>query len=352
MSNKRNIKADLTPEAIKAAELNKPYWEQDARFLNPFADIKEIPVWGAMGGRRAIPRQGIITFSAKPKQGKSLSITALLLSIISGREFSSFEPSGEPPRLVVIFDTEMDTPTLQTRLKSLRGLLGDNADRFQIVPLLTTPKAERRQVVEEITAKFNPDIVVIDQAARMVKDYNDGGEAVAFGEWLTTFAADRTTMVVVHQNKAADNEQMKGHLGSILDELAVENYKVKAAKGKIYNVEVYNSRNSCVEDAAPFTFALNDEGLITDPTTALQMQRETERRKWVNDLTLIFGDDEELQHAEIKRRIMKSQSLDERAARTKIDNAAKVGAIEKTGHDRRDPYRLAEIDNINSNKHD
>lgn len=347
MSNKKNLKADLAPESLKAAELNRPYWEQDARFLNPFEYIQEIPVWGTIGGRRALPRQGIITFSAKPKQGKSLSVNALLLCIVSGREFSSFKPSGERPRLAVVFDTEMDTPTLQTRAKSLREQLGEYADNVQIVPLLTTPKADRRRVVEEITAKFNPDIVVIDQAARMVNDYNDSKESTDFGEWLSMFAAERSVFVVVHQNKAADNEQMRGHLGARLDELAVENYKVLAAKGRIYNVEIVNSRSSCVEDAEAFTFALNDNGIIADPTAAIQEQKEAERRRWITDLTPIFGDDSTLQRAEILRRISQMQGLQPDAARTKFDNAVKCGSIEKTGKESRAPYRLADLNDSN-----
>lgn len=341
MSSKKNLKADLNPESLKAAEMNKPYWEKDARFLNPFADIQEIPVWGTIGGRRALPRQGIITFSAKPKQGKSLSVNALLSCIVAGREFGSFKPSGERPRLAVVFDTEMDLPTLQTRLKSLRKQLGEYADNVQIVPLLMTPKEQRRQVVEEITESFNPDIVVIDQAARMVNDYNDARESTDFGEWLSMFAAERSTFVVIHQNKAADNEQMRGHLGARLDELAVENYKVSAAKGKIYNVDIVNSRNSCVEDAEAFTFALNDEGIIADPSVAIQEQREAERRRWITDLMQIFGEDAALQRAEILRRIQQKQSLQPDAARTKFDNAVKCGAIEKTGKEARAPYRLS-----------
>lgn len=343
MSDKKNFKADLAPDKLKADELRKPYWEQDARFLNPFADIQEIPVWGTIGGRRALPRQGFITFSAKPKQGKSLSVNALLLCIVSGREFSSFKPSGERPRLAVVFDTEMDTPTLQTRAKSLREQLGEYADNVQIVPLLKTPKAERRQVVEEITAKFNPDIVVIDQAARMVNDYNDARESTDFGEWLSMFAAERSVFIVIHQNKSADNEQMRGHLGARLDELAVENYKVLAAKGRIYNVEIVNSRNSCVEDAEAFTFALNDEGMITDPTTAIQEQKAADRRKWIEDLASVFGSDETLSRAEILRRIQSVQGLQADAARTKFDNATRCGAVVKTGKESRAPYRLADF---------
>lgn len=321
--------------------LKRPLWELDSRFLDPTKEIPPVQVWATMGDRPAFPRKGIITFSAKPKQGKSTSIYAILAPILTGQEFDTLKPSEDRPQLIVLFDTEMDTATLQSRYTTLRGVLGNEANRFLIVPLLETPKAERRAIIDEITAQYNPDIVVIDQVARLVANFNDSAENVEFGEWLATLAAKRSAFVVIHQNKAADNTQMKGHLGSILEELAMENYSVSMEKG-IFKVTPVNARQSYVgEDPTRFKFILSDKGKIIDAGEALEQNREKDAERWRNELRLIFGDDTELKFSGIVARIMEQQRVAEVTAKNKITEARKAGAIEHTEPgNNRSPYRL------------
>lgn len=329
--------ADIKPLDIDPME--RPLYEIDEVFLNPFAELPPVLTWCKMGERPAIDRQGIITFSAKPKQGKSLSIYAILTAIVTGKQLDTITPTASP-RLVVVFDTEMDTPTLQRRAAKMITALGEAAPRFQIVPLLAVPKSQRRRVIDEVTAKYNPDIVVIDQVARLVEDFNAAGENVEFGEWLAQYAATRTALVVIHQNKAADNKQMKGHLGSILEELAVENYSVTKENG-VFKVEATNARNSCVDEAAPFTFALDESGNIISAAAIVEAKTAAERESWRKDFALIFGEDEELRRKDIIDRIISGQGVTPDGAKKKVDKAAAIGAIVKAGEDRNAPYKLA-----------
>ena len=329
--------ADIKPLDIDPME--RPLYEIDEVFLNPFAELPPVLTWCKMGERPAIDRQGIITFSAKPKQGKSLSIYAILTAIVTGKQLDTITPTASP-RLVVVFDTEMDTPTLQRRAAKMITALGEAAPRFQIVPLLAVPKSQRRRVIDEVTAKYKPDIVVIDQVARLVEDFNAAGENVEFGEWLAQYAATRTAIVVIHQNKAADNKQMKGHLGSILEELAVENYSVAKENG-VFKVTATNARNSSVDEAAPFTFALDDDGNIISAAAIVETKTAAERKSWRNNFAQIFGTDERLSYTDLKKRICQSEQLGETAAETKINKARELGAIVKAGNGSRDPYILA-----------
>lgn len=343
------LPGSLRPMGAAAPDIDpmaQPLWEIDQRFLNPFAPVPPVQTWATMGDRPALPCKGIVTFSAKPKQGKSISTYALIAPILTGQEFDTLKPAECRPRLVIVFDTEMDTPTLSRRAATMQKALGDAAPRFQVVPLLEIPKSQRREIIEAMTAQYNPDIVVIDQIARMVVNFNDAAENVAFGEWLAQYAAKRTVLTVIHQNKAADNTQMKGHLGSILEELAVENYSVSRKQG-VFEVKPTNARQSCVDDdSAPVTFALNDAGEIVTATNVIEKNREKEADRWRNDLRAIFGEDEELKASEIVARIMHQQGLTERPAKAKLANAKTAGAIEHADPlDRRSPYRLTRAQN-------
>lgn len=321
--------------------MKQPLWEIDERFLNPFAELPPVQTWCKMGERRAIPKSGVITFSAKPKQGKSLSTSALIIPILTGEPFDTVTPTEERPRLVVVFDTEMDTPTLTDRAKKMQKALGDQGKRFVIVPLLPIPYNQRREIIDEVTERYNPDIVVIDVVTRLISNFNDVTESVEIGNWLMRYAAQRTVLTVIHQNKAADNTQMKGHLGSQMEELAVENYTVKHDKG-VYIITPTNARQSHVdENSTVVTFALNDDGEIITATDIMRQQRETEAEGWRKNFRLIFGEDETLKHSEMVKRIMSQEGLGETAAKTKIVKAAEAGAIAKTDPtNNRSPYYI------------
>lgn len=318
----------------------RPLWEIDEIFLNPFAPIDEVQTWATMGSRPAFPCQGIVTLSAKPKQGKSLSVYAAIIPMLTGEAFGAITPTERKPRLIVVFDTEMDKPTLSKRAARMYAKLGDAAKRFMICPLLHIPKGKRKDVIADVITKYAPDVIAFDQVARLVNDFNNSTECVDFGEWAAQIAESRTAFVVIHQNKAADNTQMKGHLGSIMEELAVENYGV-AKKDGVYTLTPLNARNSNVDNATPFTFALNDEGDIITADVVIERNKEAEAEKWRKDLRLIFGEDEELKASEIVTRIMAQQGLTQRPAETKLTNARNAGAIEHTDPtNNRSPYRL------------
>lgn len=336
----RSLPGTLRPMG-EVDPMERPLWEVDSRFLDPFAPVPEVAVWAYMGDRPALPKNGIITFSAKPKQGKSLSVYALLLSLLTGAKLDTMTPTEDRPRLVVVFDTEMDTATLSRRVATMRKALGEAAQRFQVVPMLEIPKSKRKKVIEEITTKYRPDIVAIDQIARLVANFNDAAENVEFGEWLAQFAAKRTVLTVIHQNKAADNTQMKGHLGSLMEELAVENYSVSRPNG-VFEIKPVNARQSCVDDdSAAVSFALNEAGEIVNAVAVEEGNKERELSKLRTCFDLVFGSDEELCYSDIMRRLMEDRGLKKTGADEKLRAAKDAGVLLKTDpSNSRSPYRL------------
>lgn len=327
------------PSAEPPDPSERPLWEIDARILNPFAPLPEITTWGKMSNRPAIEQRGIITISAKPKQGKSLSVYALLASIVSGNPIDTFTPNEQRPRLAIVFDTEMSATTLQRRVKSIYEAIGEHLNRFVVVSLLACPKKERRKVIEDITKRYRPDIVAIDVVTKLVDDFNSPAENSEFGDWLEKYAKDKTVFVVIHQNKAADNDSMKGHLGSILGEAATENYAASKKDG-VFTLRPINARDTDAEGAPGVSFILNDDGTFSGAAQVLARNRESEANKWRDDLRPIFGSDPALRHNEITARIMKRQGLTEKAAEKKVRLAKECGAIAKTGAEKTDPYML------------
>lgn len=342
-STNQTTEGDTPAESISTREemidpMTTPLWEIDQRILNPFAELPPKRVWAKIGNRPTLVNPGFTTFSAKPKQGKSLGIYAMALALLTQRPMGALTPL-EQPRLIIVFDTEMDKPTLMTRQRTMQKDLGDNGKRFVVAPLVEVEKSKRTEVIEELTAKFHPDIVVIDQVARLLNDFNDPKEAVAFGEWLNRYSQAQTTLVVIHQNKASDNTQMKGHLGSILNELAMENYSVRRDNG-VFSVNIENSRFTNTDDAESFMFALNSDGAIIAPDDILTRRQEEEAVKWRDNFARIFGNDEELTRTELERRLTKQDNIEQRAASNKISLADKFGIFNKVKRGRNVHYSL------------
>lgn len=320
-----------------------PLWETDELFLNPFVELPPIQSWCKIGERNAIPKKGLITFSAKTKQGKSYSIYALLLSLVSGEQLDTITPTGEPPRLIIVFDTEMSKTSLTNRVRNMQNALGDKGISFAVISLLQYGNDRRKEIIETTIKKYNPDVVAIDVLTRLIRDFNNVAECNDFANWLQPIAANRTVLTVIHQNKASDNTQMKGHLGSIMNELAVENYDVRRNKG-IITAKPTNARDTDVDEETPgFCFIVDKERFIISATEKLEQQREVNREKWYRLFKEAFGNTKTMSRTNLEKAVVNLRGLKPTAASENVRNAIKFNVIEKVGKGRFDPYRLVNI---------
>lgn len=325
---------------------NRPIWETDPRFLNPEAQLPKVKTWAKMGDRPCFPKQGLITIDAKPKQGKSFCAYAAMIPLISGKQFGSITPN-EKANLIIVFDTEMSAISLQPRYRALRASAGDNCNNFLIVPLLATPRSERWKVIEEVTAQYNPGVIIIDHISKLVANYNDPAEASAVSEHLSALKASRTVFVIIHQNKSKDDTNMRGAVGSALNDDQCESYTA-AKKNGVFTLSLKEARDTDSENAAPFMFAVaaNEEKEVTSFIDASAILKESEQRQkeeWRKNFKALFGDDDLLRNYELIERIKSKEGLEERAAKTKIARAKELGVIRKTSNESRAPYELTPI---------
>lgn len=307
----------------------RPFWELDERFLNPFAEVEDIMTWCKIGDRPALEKSGITTISSVPKQGKSASMYALLMHLISGKPFGNMTPVGEPPRMAIIFDTEMSKNDLIRRYRLIIKTIGEkDAMRLRIVPLKSYPKTERMEIIRDMCDRYNPEIVVFDTISRLVSNFNDAQENIEFGELILPLSEGRTIIALNHLT--FQTEKQKGHLGSIMEELAVENYGVKKESGVI-NLTIKNARNSDTEDPTPFQFLLTQEGGMIDATAKMAELEAQKVSQWNANFNLLWADvdAEEMSNKDLVKLIMEREGLGERDAQTKIANGYKLGVLKK-----------------------
>ena len=329
-----NLADMISPEPL-------PLWKKDPIFLNPDAQLSQVKTWAKMGDRPCFPKQGLVTIDAKPKQGKSFCAYAAMIPLISGNPFGSITPN-EKANLIICFDTEMSAISLQPRYRAFRRTAGNDCNNFLIVPLLATPRSERWKVIEEVSAKYNPGIIIIDHISKLVANYNDPTEASAVSERLSALKANRTVFVIIHQNKSKEDDNMRGAVGSAMNDDQCEAYTASKKDG-VFTLSLKDARDTDSENAPGFTFAIraNEEKEISefiDATEIVRAAEEQQAEKWRLNMELIFGEDEKLQRAEILRRIKaENDGID---AVNVFENAVKYGTLIKTGTEKRDPYRI------------
>lgn len=307
----------------------RPFWELDERFLNPFAEVEDIMTWCKIGDRPALEKSGITTISAKPKEGKSASMYALLMHLISGKPFGNMTPVGEPPRMAIIFDTEMSKNDLIRRYRLIINTIGEkDAMRLRIVPLKSYPKAERMEIIKDMCDRYNPEIVVFDTVTRLVTNFNDAQENIEFGELILPLSEGRTIIAITHLT--FQTEKMKGHLGSILEELATENYSVSRKEG-VTEMTAKNARNTDTDNATPFQFLLTKEGGMIDASGKLaEMEAQEFNNYNVNFNQLWYHTDaEKLNNKDLANLIVEHEHINERDAQKKIAKAFSLGVLKK-----------------------
>lgn len=320
----------------------RPLWETDPDFINPYRELPPLQTWCKMGERPALPKEGIITFSAKQKKGKSLSTYALAIPLLSGKTFDTLTPSDRPG-MVMVFDMEMSETTLTNRALREVQSIGEYGSRFVVCPLKAKSIADRISTIAAKVEQYRPDIVVIDQAAKLVQDINATAEANTITDLLDKLSIGRAVWVVMHENKSEQDTNMRGHLGSYLSFAAVEAYSVDRKEG-IFTITPKEARDTDTENAACFRFALDSDGRIIDASAIFREAREREAEEWRNNFRALFGSDKYLRSKELVERIKSQEGLEERAAKTKISQAKELGVIRKTSSEKTAPYELTPVE--------
>lgn len=329
-----NAPEDVPVEAEKVSiDYTTPLHVINSNFLDAYAELEPVQVWCQMGNRDAFPLVGIASMSAKQKQGKSMGIYALAIPFISGKPFGNIVPYQKAKRMI-IYDTEMDRTTLQTRMRSVLRVVGKDNPAFSVYPLAGTPKDERLKALAETVEEYNPDIIVIDVLTDFVLDINSPIEAAALMEEIMKIAATRTVICIIHENKGDEN--LRGHIGSMLSYKAVENYKVKKAHG-IFEMSVKESRITNTDDAESFKFAIDTGGNIISNNTLSAEADERQKAELYKVFEEVFGDCETLSHTDIKKKLTGMGNSDG-TAKNKITMATNMGIIKKISDEIRAPY--------------
>ena len=202
----------------------------------------------------------------KQKCGKTTALKVCLAAWMQGRQFRVV--SGlEAPR-VLYMDTEQkvsDVKLIVTDVIAMTGLDADYVDEhLQVYALRRRDFSLLLDDMRLLIEDFRPQVVVVDGIVEFVASFND--EAMAkqlIHELLVISEEQRLAMVcVLHTNKADEDHNMRGHLGTMLAQKAGTVLECKKERGSsVITVACSDARHAEMPD---WSIMFNEDGHIVD----------------------------------------------------------------------------------------
>ena len=256
------------------------------------------------------PRGELVALSGKAKSGKTF-VSSILMALCFRSQLLSLERI-EPRRLHVLwYDTEQSEESTQDILKNrIVPMVGCSVpeELIDIFNVRGELYGDRLPMLEMAVRQYRPDFVVVDGVRDLVADINDGVTAQDTIERLMRLASDvRCCMVcVLHQNKSAEDHNLRGWIGTELMNKAFEVYACeKLMPQRIFTLEQKMTRKYDIPDIMYYRVGSDGLPVLTSAPVASQsasmQQKESyprlnseyikhdENGDWSFDLLKIFN---------------------------------------------------------------
>ena len=269
--------------------------------INPDVDYPDPEYVIEIGGTPTLPKGNLIALSAKWKNGKTFLCDVLTAVFLGSERFAGCRTLVSQGK-VSFYDTEQaETDTSRIR-KVIDAMTPEGRhhdyDVYCLRPLNIDRTSEdsdeitRYEFISQTIAYDKPDLVIIDGIADLLYNYNDVIESQRLVNRLAALANEHNCAIVVvmHQNKGLHDKNMKGHLGTMLNQKCSDVFSVEKCGG-IFVVRNTISRHQPCGD---FVFKLTADGVPEDGKAERQQQleikRQDEQAKLREQISICFED--------------------------------------------------------------
>ena len=216
----------------------------------------------------------------KQKCGKTTMLKVCLAAWMQGRQFRVVSGLEEPR--VLYMDTEQKASDVKLIVTDVIRMTGLDAayvdDHLQVYALRRRDYDLLLDDMRLLISDFNPHVVVIDGIVEFVASFNDESMAKKLIHDLLCICEDqRLAMVcVLHTNKADEDHNMRGHLGTMLAQKAGTVLECKKDKdSNVITVTCSDARHAGMPD---WSIMFNEEGLIVDADERRRQLQEQRRQ--------------------------------------------------------------------------
>lgn len=288
-------------------------------------------------GVGTIPRGDIIAVKAKSKNGKTF-LCSIFAAVAMGAEWGSLN-AAENDCKIIYADTEQNEKNVSRLARRVHAMTGrdihKNSDQFLCYSLRKMDMNKRWQFVSARIQEERPDLVILDGIADLIADFNNIGESQEIiGKLMATSAEYNLAIIfVLHTNKSKEDNNMKGHLGSLSVQKCSDVFEV-VKNGSTFNVSETECRNIPISD---FSFVLDNDGIPRPMQTQKQLQavensavKEAKLRQTFSE---IFSDKEMgiIRYSDLVPLVKLHFAVKDRQADNKITLAKECGIIKVQG---------------------
>ena len=221
-------------------------------------------------------RRDIHAVKAKAKAGKTTTLKVFIAALLQGEMFR-VKSLLEKPR-IVFFDTEQnrkDTKSILDDVAAMTGLSPEAIDS-QVV-LHSLRRVDREDLLPLLCQALmdeKPDVVFVDGIVEFVSSFNDESESKQIIKDLLGLSEEYNCAIicVLHTNKADEDHNMRGHLGTMLAQKAATVLECKKERGSsVITVSCSESRH---EEPTEWSIMFAEDGRIVDATEQRKLQLE------------------------------------------------------------------------------
>ena len=219
---------------------------------------------------------------AKQKAGKTTALKVIMAALLLGEKFR-LKSLLEKPK-ILFFDTEQsrtDTKRIILDVMQMTGLDPDYVnDRVVLQSLRRCEQDDLLPMLHQAIEDEEPQVVFIDGIVEFVASFNDEALAKTLIKDLLVLCDEHNCAIVcvLHTNKAEEDHNLRGHLGTMLAQKAATVLECSKERGsRVITVSCSEARH---EEPSDWSIAFDQDGHIVDADELhrqLQEQRKAEQ---------------------------------------------------------------------------
>lgn len=284
VDNQAQTVADIVGEAVAqqtAEEQAKEQLRQVLRETRIRTDTDVPPEEYALevDGKGIFALRDIHAIKAKQKAGKTTALKVMMAALLQGEKFR-LKSLLEMPR-IVFFDTEQsrtDTKLILEDVAQMTGLPSEVIDaQVSLHSLRRIDQEQLLPLLEVALEDEKPQVVMLDGIVEFVASFNDETESKQLIKELLKLSDQHNCAIVciLHTNKADEDHNMRGHLGTMLAQKSATVLECVKEKGSsVITVKCSEARH---EEMPEWSISFDAEGHIVDADE--QRRQLLEQRK-------------------------------------------------------------------------
>lgn len=215
---------------------------------------------------------------AKQKQGKTTALKICLAALLKGEMFRVKSELNEPQ--VLWLDTEQKAADVKLIISDVKRMTGiDDAYIDTHLWLYPLRKMNYETLMDDtrlLIDKHQPQVVIIDGVVDYVASFNDEVLSRQLIHDMLVLCEEKHCAIVnvLHENKAADDSNMRGHLGTVLSQAAGTVLQCNKSRQGIITVSCSDPRHG---STPPWSFRFDADGNIVDADAMRQEEQQKAR---------------------------------------------------------------------------